>query len=286
MFDELKKFIMTTRRAPIWPRSRCEATGAFTRADLLAMIVLIGMLAVLTVKSIAGGRSCSQATACLNNHRRLVLAWRMYADDTDGRLVGNLDGAVSLSYSNRTWVLGWLDYTGAAANTNTDYLTRYSPLAPYAGRSAEIFRCPLNRGSAGVPRVRSVSMNGYLGERSQPWTAGFRQFRTTSDLFSPGPRKTFVFLDEREESINDGFFIVDMSGYPSNPDARRFLDFPAPYHNVGSTLSFADGHAETKRWADSRTAPIARFGQLPFGVAQPNNPDALWLQERSTSRAQ
>src|SRR3989442_488263 len=91
-FHELQRFTMTTKNLQGWLRRKYEATGAFTRADLLALLVLIGLFVVLAVKSLASGRSYNEATACLNNHRRLVVAWQMYADDNEGRLVGNLDG--------------------------------------------------------------------------------------------------------------------------------------------------------------------------------------------------
>src|SRR5690348_17778843 len=48
-------------------------------------------------------------------------------------------------------------------------------------------------------------------------SSGWLVYLKQSDMNDPGPSKTFVFLDEREDSINDGYFIVDMSGYPDKP---------------------------------------------------------------------
>ena len=31
-------------------------------------------------------------------------------------------------------------------------------------------------------------------------------------MVDPGPSNTIVLLDEREDSINDGYFVVDMAG--------------------------------------------------------------------------
>ena len=49
-------------------------------------------------------------------------------------------------------------------------------------------------------------------------------------------------------------------------------------------LSFADGHAETKRWRDPRTTPPVRTGSdwLACGTPSPNNPDIVWLQDHAT----
>jgi len=286
-FNKLRKFPMTTSWLPHRRRRRDEATSAFTRADLLALLMLNGLLAVLTVKSLAGGRSCHDATACLNNHRRLALAWQMYADDNEGRLVGNLDGGgvMGIPNASRTWVLGWLDFLGRPDNTNTLFLTHYSPLAPYAGRVAEVFKCPsdltLSRGSRGEPRVRSYSMNSYQNGRQ--WTTGFKVFARSSDFVSISPSSAFVFIEESEASVNDGYFVVDMTGYPSNPQLGSLVDYPAGYHNDGAVLSFADGHAEPKRWADRRTN--LRNGLLvPLPLPSSNNPDIRWLQEHTTRR--
>lgn len=55
-------------------------------------------------------------------------------------------------------------------------------------------------------------------------------YRKWADLTEPGPTLTIVFLDEREDSINDGMFVVDMTGYPNTPSVSRLVDMPASYH--------------------------------------------------------
>jgi prepilin-type processing-associated H-X9-DG protein len=96
----------------------------------------------------------------------------------------------------------------------------------------------------------------------------------------------WVFLDEREDGINDGWFAVDMTGYdPINPRSYQLVDFPASYHNRAAGFGFADGHAEIRVWKDPRTYPPLHFGQnLNLGQSTPNNPDVAWLQERSSSK--
>ena len=89
----------------------------------------------------------SKAAVCLNNHKQMACAWFGYAEDRNGKLVGNLDGGAVqlLQSSNQTWALGWLDFQRgypANANTNTLLLTHYSPLAPYLNRSPAPFLCP------------------------------------------------------------------------------------------------------------------------------------------------
>ena len=93
-------------------------------------------------------------------------------------------------------------------------------------------------------------------------------------------------MDEREDSINDGWFAVDMGGYdPISPKSYTIVDYPASYHNRAGGFTFADGHAEIRKWQDGRTTPNLKKGvPLSLGQASPNNPDVAWMQERTSSK--
>ncbi len=103
-------------------------------------------------------------------------------------------------------------------------------------------------------------------------------YRKYSEIVRPA--MSWVLIDEREDSINDGLFQTDLKGRGSS---ARIVDYPASYHGQAAGLLFADGHAEIKRWQDPRTTPSLRPGVLiPLNVPSPNNPDVAWLQERSS----
>ena len=97
-------------------------------------------------------------------------------------------------------------------------------------------------------------MSNWVGgpgwNNSGPWYPqsgnGWKVFTTLSDFSAPGPSDTFVLIDEREDSINDGYFVVDMAGYPAQ--TIKLVDYPASYHNRAAGFSFADGHAEIHKW--------------------------------------
>ena len=110
-----------------------------------------------------------------------------------------------------------------------------------------------------------------------------------NDLVNPGPARTWVLVDEREDRINFGNCFTDMIGYPDAPNQLRFhFDFPGSYHNRACGFSFADGHAEIKKWRDDRTVPPIQKGMALYSsqefVASPRNQDILWMQERSTRK--
>jgi len=281
-------------------RGQRQRDTAFTLSDLITTLAVLLVLIILQLPSAATTRSKGQSASCLNNHRQLVRAWQLYADANGGLLTGNLDGGgvQSIVNSNKTWVLGWLDFNGGsgfsaaqggASDTNILLLTQYSELAPYLGRSPAVFKCPtdksLSRGRTGAPRVRSISMNSYLGERGVPYTTGYKQFKKIFELTDPSPAQAFVFTDEREDSINDGILFINMAGYdPKTPDLYTIVDYPTDWHNRGANLSFADGHTETWHWRDSRTMPVHRGTVIPLGVASPNNPDVARIQAAASRK--
>jgi prepilin-type processing-associated H-X9-DG protein len=60
-----------------------------------------------------------------------------------------------------------------------------------------------------------------------------------------------------------------------NGNYWQWWDWPAYYHNDQSTIGFADGHAEKKRWEDQRTIDLMK-GTITDRV-QNNNPDMEYM---------
>jgi hypothetical protein len=207
---------------------RCRRLDLCSAFTLVEFIVTVAVLCLITALQLAANphlKGQTQTAICSANLRRLGQAWLMYATDHRGALPGNFDGGSGTT--NLTWCAGWLDFAGAPDNTNVGRMMQ-SQLGKYA-QTPTIYRCPadhsLSRGTTGQPRVRSVSMNGYIGNplsAGRPYTAGYRNFKTLDDFTVLPPSKAFVFTDEREDSINDGALFLSMSGYRLGPCSQRF----------------------------------------------------------------
>jgi prepilin-type processing-associated H-X9-DG protein len=277
----------------------CYSPSGFTRIELLVIIPFIAILAVLGLPVSGREKGKTQAAQCMSNNHQLLVAWRQYSKDHGDQLPYAYApmGTMAARYA---WIPcgGSLDLCQSIptqpGNWDVDNTIKKSPLWPYCDKNAGIWRCPADQSIGQNPdgnrvaRPRSRSMNMWVGGRGDTpdprggWSQGanWKVFRKLTEMTRPGPARTFVLLDERADSINDGSFVVQMDGYP---DLSRtvMVDFPASYHGQAAGIAFADGHAEIHKWQDPRTCPPVTTLLIP-NVPQPKSKDVYWLQDHST----
>ena len=246
--------------------------GAFDRifGRTLGLLVRIGLIRghfyVLEVRGRKSGRTVSLPvdTLELNGRRYLVCA-----------------------RGNSNWVTGWLDprQPNNTDNTNTLLLLdpQWSSLGPYT-KSAALYHCSASRitaqeGTSFYPVVRTISMSGWMGYNTTVWNPGYQLFQKTTDITALSPSDALVFIDERDDSIDDGYFAIDMV-------LDRIVNFPAGYHAGSGAATFADGHAEIHRWQSPEVLVRQQSGveavkheYLPVSAT---NRDLVWLRAHAT----
>jgi prepilin-type N-terminal cleavage/methylation domain-containing protein len=223
--------------------------NAFTLIELLVVIAIIAVLMAILLPSLNAAKQQANAIRCVANLRSLTLAWLLYKDDYDARMVGGHVG------EKRSGILvDWVDSPSAAqagldekkASCRRGLLWSYVKLI-------DVYRCPGDLRKMNPPhwafRSYSISGNMYGEERFSGWTG--RALRLFTEIKQPADR--YVFVEEIDpRGYNMGSWVVQP------PGTNRWIDPLAIWHNKQSALSWADGRAEKHRWVDRSTMEAAQ----------------------------
>jgi prepilin-type N-terminal cleavage/methylation domain-containing protein/prepilin-type processing-associated H-X9-DG protein len=218
---------------------------------IIELVVVLGIiLVVVGLLSVALNQTKARTlrVLCLDNMKQLQLGWMLYADDHNDEIALNKTdpvmgkiGLVAVARSStNSWVAG-----NPKEDRSYENLAR-GTLFPYI-KHPEVYRCPMDSSTSksGTIRTRSYSINAYLGGDDEDLDPRVKM--RTSELLNPPPEKVFVFIEEHEQSIwSGGFLVLPRERFGINGGV--WSSTPSDRHMQGCNLTFADGHIDHWKW--------------------------------------
>ncbi|MEN6338119.1 MAG: prepilin-type N-terminal cleavage/methylation domain-containing protein [Phycisphaerales bacterium] len=212
---------------------------AFTLIELLVVIAIIAILMSILMPALSRAREQGKRAACMGNLKQMALAWNLYADDYDSKIMNGNTGLGPNNRDNACWV--YFMGQDAARDSALDGIRR-GQIYKYAP-NFNLYKCPTGVRGEMVTYAIPDSMNGYY--------------------YIPGAQKQIKTLRTQIRNVSEQIIFLDEgrlspSSWTIHYDQERWWDQITARHGDGTNFGFADGHSDYWKWKDPRTLEVAK----------------------------
>jgi prepilin-type N-terminal cleavage/methylation domain-containing protein/prepilin-type processing-associated H-X9-DG protein len=241
---------------------------AFTLIELLVVIAIIAILMAVLMPALQRAREQGQRAACLNNVKQLALAWILYADENDDRVVSSEAGGSWKSQYGDPWVgVTWSgDWAAGGQLAPLDQIRgiKEGAMWPFV-RELKLYKCPTGFRGELMTYAMMIASNGRSVDGSPVW-------KRRMQVVQPAHR--LLFIDEGLSSPD---------AYSTRYLTPEWWDQPVTRHGDGTTLSYTDGHADYHKWTGGETVKKGRTNVRSHpGIWRPATEDGVldvqWMQ--------
>ncbi len=246
-----------------------KRSKGFTLIELLVVIAIIAILMAILMPTLSRAREQGRRAACMANLKQLTLAWLMYADENDGKIVNGAAGIDSTVASQGPYWAGkcWHDSYSSGMILDEELQKdgiKKGALFAYI-RDTGPYRCPTGSRGELLTYAAMDSVNGLSRTGTVSGSVGTRVGKTVTwlrrvdEIISPGPAYRMVFIDE-------GWVTPD--SYAVHYQQETWWDDAPVRHGDGVNCSMADGHVEYWKW---RGAGTIKYGKAQQKAHTSNN---------------
>jgi prepilin-type N-terminal cleavage/methylation domain-containing protein/prepilin-type processing-associated H-X9-DG protein len=256
----------------------------FTLIELLVVIAIIAILMAVLMPALNRAREQGRRAVCEGNLKNMMLAWLIYADENDNKIVNGAGGfhyitggsnyttnGADPAIIERAWVgQGWGDnWNTGSPNSNVTEVQQKRAIHegamwPVVSNEGS-YKCPTGRRGEWVTYSIVDAMNGLNAHdgrtgvsttNGHTFAVGTRVGKTVlwikrkTEIVSPTSAERMVFIDEGAMTPDSFAVHYQSSG--------QWWDDPPVRHGDGTTVAWADGHASHLKWNSAETIEFGR----------------------------